>query len=377
MNKLALVILIAVLAIPSAASASGRQMEVAMQDDLTILNTQHNRDLALIQFAGMGGTHVRITIDHVRTGRLANSVSVNATTVPLNYIDAAVNRVVEFGLTPQITLFWKDQDDKYKLADWMYNIAEHLGARVNRYSVYNEADLYMPELHKCTEERRAELVEKFPNLVELDGDKYRAKVKTKGGTIPLQRACLRYERGLNYKKIFRPAAKSIREANPGADILAGETSALRGLDWFFRGANARRLPADGWAHHPFQFTDLHPERPANNWGIGNLKMLRRAVRMPVYLTEFGYPRPNSTMDKRLYGRHLTDQDIATVLPRAWSVARKGGAKQMLQFQWFQKSSQFSKTDYWDTALNRRDDGSVTPQFFALRTYICTWSNRCP
>jgi hypothetical protein len=45
---------------------------------------------------------------------------------------------------------------------------------------------------------------------------------------------------------------------------------------------------------------------------------------------------------------------------------------MLQFQWFQKSEQFSKRDYWDTALNRRDDGTVTPQFYALRQYILSW-----
>jgi hypothetical protein len=54
------------------------------------------------------------------------------------------------------------------------------------------------------------------------------------------------------------------------------------------------------------------------------------------------------------------------------VARRNGARQMLQFQWFQKSSQFSKRDFWDTALNRGDDGSVTPQFRALREYILTW-----
>src|SRR3954454_2996082 len=155
MKKLVLVILIALLAVPTAgASARGRQMEVAMQDDLTIINTQANRDLALIQFVGMGGSHVRMTIDHARTGSLKNSVSLGATTIPLPYLDAAVNRVIEFGLTPQITLFWRDQKNPQKLADWMFNVADHFGERVNRYSILNEPDLYMPELHKCNKDRQ-------------------------------------------------------------------------------------------------------------------------------------------------------------------------------------------------------------------------------
>ena len=219
MKKHALVIAAILLAVlPSAALAKGRQMEVAMQDDLTILNTQANRDLALIQFKGMGGSHVRITIDHTREGKLKNSTSLYATTIPLSYIDAAINRVREFGLVPQVTLFWRDQTDKYKLADWMYNVVHRLGARVNRYSILNEPDLYMPEMHKCDDARQQWLAQEFPGeMTRVDGVTM-AKIKTKGGVVSLKRACQRYERGLSYHHVYGASAKAVREANKNAQI---------------------------------------------------------------------------------------------------------------------------------------------------------------
>ena len=214
------------------------------------------------------------------------------------------------------------------------------------------------------------LQRKFPSEFVTKFGKVRAKVVTKGKRVPVIDACNRYQRGLAYKKIVNPAAKAIRSANPDAEILAGETSGNKSLDWFFKAVKPSSLNVDGWAHHPFQYRDLTPATPSDSWGIGNIKLLRKTVKMPVYLTEFGYPHPNSSMDKRVFGRRLTFDEIAKALPAAWKVARKGGAKQMLQYQWFQKPE--FRTEYWDTSLITEGDGSTSAPYEALKKYINSW-----
>jgi hypothetical protein len=357
---------VAVLALLAGVPAASAEMEIGMQDDLTIVDGNASRDLALDQFIAMGGTHVRMTIDHKRGGKSDDLTTLGASRRPVALYDDAVAAILDRGLTPQFTLFWRGQTDPRLWKKWANTVARHFAGKVDRFSVGNEPDLYEIEATPCTKATMRSMAEQFPD--EINGR--RAKVLTEGRSVPLHDACLRYQRGITYRKIFGPAAAGLRAANPDVEVLAGETSALRGLDWFFKGAKVRTLDADGYAHHPFQYRDLTPNKSANGWGIGNLDMLKRAVRMPIYLTEFGYPHPNSSMDKRVFGRRLTEKEVAKALPTAWRVARHKGAKQMLQYQWFQKPS--FRTEYWDTALLNDDDGQTTPAYDALKNLINSW-----
>ena len=76
------------------------------------------------------------------------------------------------------------------------------------------------------------------------------------------------------------------------------------------------------------------------------------------------------MDKRVLGYRVKPEQIAKALPVAWSLAG-AGARQMLQYQWYVKPPW--RTEYWETALLEKDDGSTTPAYRALRRLIRSWS----
>jgi hypothetical protein len=346
---------------PAAASA---EMEVGMQDDLTVVEGLASRELALDQFVAMGGTHVRMMVDHLRGSDLNKAGFASQT--PVELYDQAVDAILARGLTPQITLFYRGQTNPRRWAAWAKTVAKHFGSKVDRYSIGNEPDLYEIEAKRCTPAVQKALRKQFPK--EIKGN--RAAVKTTQGTVKLKDACNRYQRGVTYRKIFNPAAKGVRAGNRSATVLAGETSPNASLDWFFKAVKPGGLNADGWAHHPFQYRDLTPAKAGKVWGVGQLDLLKKTVKMPVYLTEFGYPRPNSTMDKRVFGRRLTPKEVAKATVAAWKVARAKGAKQMLQYQWFKKPS--FRTEFWDTAILNDDNGQTSPAYDALKAYISSW-----
>jgi hypothetical protein len=356
----------ALMTLPAAAQAT---MEVAMQDDQTIVHKYRDRDLALTQFKDMGGTTVRINLEHRRAGDEKRSLRPNATRTPLKQYDSAVDAVIAHGLKPQLTLIWKRQQDAAFIAEWMRNIALHYGSKVTRYSISNEPDLLLEA--NCGKARQRQFIRQFrPLMTRGRNGTLRAEVKTPGHPMVLHTACLRYLRGQIYRRIVDAVVTAIHTVSPRAEVLAGETSAQEGLEWFARGAEPREMQIDGWAHHPFQLNDLTPHKPSTRWGIGNLKLLKRTLGVPIYLTEFGYPHPNSTMDKAIFGHHLKPQQIADVLPKAWELAREGGARQMLQYQWFVKPPW--RKESWETALLESDDGSVTPAYRSLRELIASW-----
>jgi hypothetical protein len=186
----------------------------------------------------------------------------------------------------------------------------------------------------------------------------------------LKTGCERYERGKRYRPVVIRTARAIRSANPDAEILAGETSAQPGLEWFIRGLQPRSLGVDGYAHHPFQLHDLTPGREANGWGVGNMTQLKHLIGLPLYFTEFGYPHPHSSMDKRTMGRRLKWSEVAGALTKAWSIAHAKGAREMMQYQWFVKPPW--RHEYWETALLNKDDGRTTPAYRALRRLVLSW-----
>lgn len=352
-------------------AAPAQAIDVAMQDDQIMVHGQYDRDLALDQFEAMGGTHVRINVQHKEQKRFQDQINFGLK-YPMKQFDAAVDAVTERGLEVQMTLVWNRRLDPAFQAAWMGNIAKHFGNDVNRYSVLNEPDVSIPTDGTCNGKGQRALAERYPGkMIESRGRLVAKGVLVKGKNVTLETACRQFLRGQQYRTIFNPAAKAIKKANPRAEVLAGETSAKPGLEWFIRGAQLKPLKrVDGWAHHPFQLRDLTPQKRANGWGIGNLKQFIRMVKLPVYVTEFGYPHPNSTMDKRVFGRRLTYKEIAKVLPKAWQVARRSGVKQMLQYQWYRKPP--GRNEYWETALNITDDGTTTPAYKALQKLILSW-----
>ncbi len=352
-------------------STDARAFDIAMQDDQTILHQSWNRELALDQFAAIGGTHIRINMDHKREKRFENNINFGLR-YPMRQYDEAVEAVRRRGMEVQLTLIWNRRDDPAFVAAWMGNIARHFGTRVNRYSVFNEPDLSLPLDGSCNGVGQRALMKRYPGKMVFTYGAWRARgVLVKDVNVPLATACRQFKRGQDYRTTFNAASRAIHQANPKAQVLAGETSALAGLEWFVRGALLKPLKqVDGWAHHPFQLRDLTPQKRANGWGVGNLKQFRRMVRMPVYATEFGYPHPNSTMDKRVFGRRLKPKEIAKALPRAWATARKAGVKEMLQYQWYKKPPH--RTEYWDTAINNTDNGSTTPAYKALKRLLDSW-----
>jgi hypothetical protein len=365
--------LILTFALLLALSVPAHAIEVGMQDDATIVYGYADRELALDQFTEMGGTNVRISFEHKRGSKYANDFRPETSRPLLISYDSAVQAVLDHGLEPQITLVWHKQQNPTKFARWAVNVVQHFGDQVDRYSISNEPDLLFEAPGKCNAAGQRRFIRRFPRLVVRSGRTFRAKVMTLKGTMNLQVACYRYWRGRLYANVVKDVARAIHQTAPEAEILAGETSAQPGMDWFMRGVRPTRLRGlvDGWAHHPFQLHDLTPgKQPPGTWGLGNMPKLKKIIRMPLYFTEFGYPHPNSSMDKRAYGRRLREGEVAKVLVKAWKVAKRSGAKEMLQFQWFLKPK--FRHEYWETALMDHDDGSTTPAYRALKRLVLSW-----
>lgn len=363
-------LLLLALAIILAPAAPARALEVGMQDDGTIVHGYHDRALALEQFKDMGGTTVRINVQHRRRARYDENTTSRAVRPALRLYDEAVDAIRAAGLKPQLTLVWRGNIEADLVGEWMGTMATHFSGRVRRFTILNEPDLNLRVEDACDRQGLRRFRRRFPRRTfRVEGD-WRAHDPTLPRGFDLRIGCLKHHRGLEYRRIVARATDSIYAANPYAQILAGETSAQVGLHWFTAAARPRQMDVSGWAHHPFQLRTLTPGRPAHNWGIGNLARVKRLVGLPLYLTEFGYPHPRSSMDRRVFGRRLTPREIARALPRAWRVARRARVRQMLQYQWFVKPTW--RHEYWETALLEEDNGKLTPAYRALRSLILGW-----
>lgn len=352
------------------AAAPAHAMEVGMQDDGVIVHGYRDRALALKQFKAMGGTTVRISIEHRRNSRYDQNITAKAVRGSVKLYDGAIDAIRAAGLKPQVTYVWRGNIDPVLVAAWMGTMAERYHGRVRRMSVLNEPDLYLRVHGACNRAGERRFRRRYASQTFLYGGAWRAYDPTLPHGFNLHIACLKHYRGIIYRRIVKRAVHAIKDVVPDAQILAGETSGQVGLQWFVHSVKPRRLNVSGWAHHPFQLRTLTPGLPAHNWGIGNLARIKRLVKLPLYLTEFGYPHPRSSMDRRVFGRHLTRREVARALPRAWRVARRAGVRMMLQFQWYVKPPW--RHEYWETALLDKDNGKLTPAYRALRKVILGW-----
>jgi hypothetical protein len=154
-----------------------------------------------------------------------------------------------------------------------------------------------------------------------------------------------------YRRLYQAGWSAIKAVDPRAQVLIGETAAYekRGraiapLAFLHQMAcrGCAELRADGFAHHPYDFT--HPPESvypgSGNVTIGTLGRLTRALDqlaaarllatpdgkpLPVYLTEFGYFAS---------GRYALPASVrADWLVRAFAIAARNypRVRQMLQY----------------------------------------------
>jgi hypothetical protein len=178
-----------------------------------------------------------------------------------------------------------------------------------------------------------------------------------------------------YGRLYRAAYRAVKRADRRAKVLVGETSPSNKPLRFLAGA-AREAPlrADGWGHHPYQFVRVAPGRRERRYlGISNTAAMRRGMRdlarrkllrtpagrpLPIYFTEFGYPRQGA-----MFGI-FSEAVRADYSVRAMRIARRAGAQVMVWYQVFNPAPAAQRT-LWDTGLVGRD-GSESLVYRRLR-----------
>ena len=106
----------------------------------------------------------------------------------------------------------------------------------------------------------------------------------------------------------------------------------------------RPLRADGFAHHPYQFSRVAPgARDTRYFGISNIAKMNALLRwlarehrlrtpagqpLPIYFTKFGYPRQGA-----YYGfSYFTEARRADWVVKAFRVARRAGVRLMTYYR---------------------------------------------
>jgi hypothetical protein len=411
-----------------AVAAPAMAMEVEVQDDSAIVTYPQERAEVLPKMVASGVTNVRINVYHT-AGPASGPADLQAGALqhPLQSYDDAVAAIRAAGLTPQLTLVWYGQADPAETAAWMGAVAAHFGSAVDRYSVLNEPDLTLPASNSCSPAATAQLVDDYqvitsshttrrkvyatrrvrvrrhgrvryvtkpvyvrrPASKQIPGHRIRMvrvrkfrwvsktmhtnTIQTISGeriSYTAKQGCLAINRGALYHAIFIPAAAAIHAADPSAQVLAGETSAATPLDEFIK--SALPLPgAAGWAHHPYQMLSA-PNAPGTRYGIGDLAEVQRRVGMPLYITEFGYPFPQTPMAAK-YGAMYTQPYLTQAYPLAWRTAFDAGVQEMSQYMWCVPPD----TPKWDTALNAGCDSDVDPTHDALAAEIALETTMVP
>lgn len=340
-----------------------RGIEVALQDDPVFIREAYfDRDRAFADARRLGVSWLRMNVYwHSVMGRAAFSRRPPAReTYDFGSYDRAIRAARRHGIRVELTLTgpaprWASdgrggvtRPDARAFAGFARAAAEHFRGRVGRYSIWNE-----------------------PNSVT--------------SLAPRSEAAARY------RALFEAGWSAIKRVDPSARVLIGETAPgrvsgrvtaplafLRAVACathdYRPGRTCPALRADGYAHHPYQFT-TPPERAggrADDVAIGSLDRLVAALDrlahagllatprggpLPVYLTEFGYFRRR--------GRVLPGPTRAAYLARAFAVAasRYPRVRQMLQYLLVSPPPDYPGGGF-DTSIVRRS-GARTRSFEAL------------
>jgi hypothetical protein len=303
-------------AIPAAAPA---RFQIGIQDDNAFVSGSiFDRARAFSYADRLGATWLKVTLgwDGYRT-------------LGFRPYDVAINEALFRGWTVQLMITgspWYSSRGSYlpnknprpgRFGTFVATVVRHFRGRVKYYSLWDE-----------------------PNLFLYLGPHRRAHVI--------------------YRRLFRAGYRAAKRADPAARVLIGEMApGRRSLDFLKRVTDLGPMVADGFAHHPYQFTVVPPGRPEKRYlGISNTAQvaatLRRLAaarrlntpaggRLPLYFTEFGYPRPGS-----YYGA-FTETQRARFAVAAFRLAKRQGARVMVYYQLYRQSGA-ARRSLWDTGL---------------------------
>jgi hypothetical protein len=331
----AVAVLAGCLLAPAEAKAA-RNMELAIQDDSLFVqgNERWPGDKAFDYTRALGVTRIRVNLlwaytmppDQYNARRKPDTINYQFTEIDQLIDRAAANGTrVHLSLTgpaPRWANARRARTPKawYKpsarhFGEWAEVVARHFAGRVDRYSIWNEANW-----------------------------------KTWLGPLKAAPSI--------YRSMYVRGYEAIKDVDPDAQVLIGETSPYerRGLSTaplaflravtcvnrkYKRVRSCPRLRADGYAHHPYDFSHAPKfQYPgADNVTIGTLSRLTRALdklrrsgalrfngrgRMPLYLTEYGYFAAGP--------RALSPRTASRYLRQAYSIAlRNPRVKSQLQY----------------------------------------------
>ena len=312
---LALVLALAAL-VPASAAA---RFQLGIQDDNAFVTAPAAGRAQAFNYAGqLGVTWLKMTLGWDGYHGYG-----------LHPYDVAVNQARAHGWTVQLMITgspWYSSRGSYlpylnpspgRFATFVSHVVRHFRGRVRFYSLWNEPNLYI----YLSPHSRAPAI---------------------------------------YHSLFRQGYAAAKDADPAAQVLIGEMSPVRGsLDFLASVLDRGGLVADGFAHHPYQFALVPPGRPEPSYlGISNTSMvagtLRRLARegwlrtpaggtLPLYFTEFGYPRPGS------YYGYFSEGQRAVWAVEAIRLARRQRARVMVWYQLFRGLGRAGPRT-WDTGL---------------------------
>jgi hypothetical protein len=328
-------LVVGMAAAPSSQAARG--MELAIQDEgvFVVGNKRWQGDKPYEYARALGVTRIRANLSWAYTMNQAQySARRKPATIQYDFgnIDALVNNAAEHGMRVHLSLTgpaprWANsrkaqpqrgawyKPNAVEYGRWASVVAEHFRGRVDQYSVWNE-----------------------PNWKTWLGP------LSSGPSL--------------YRSLYSRGYAAIKKADSRAKVLIGETSPYKraGLSTaplaflravtcvnknYKRVRNCTRLRADGYAHHPYDFTHAPAfQYPGeDNVTIGTLSRLTRALdrlsragvlrkngggRMPLYLTEYGYFASGK--------RALPAKTRSRYLQQAYTLAlRNGRVKSQLQY----------------------------------------------
>jgi hypothetical protein len=339
-RRSALALVLLAVAATAAPAHAAKGMEVALQDDgIFLYRAYYKRDRAFQQSAPLAVTRVRVLLQWASALGRKQAKSRKAPAVPVYYLkkwDDAIDAAAAHGVRVELTLtghapafatsnhkIGPKRPSPRLFGEFARAMAAHFKGRVDRYSIWNE-----------------------PNY-----SSWLAPMKKSANL---------------YRGLYLAGYGGIKAADPAATVLMGETApyALKGrsiapLAFLRRTACVTRswkrdkrcakaqpapggaLQADGFAHHPYDFTHAPTYRypGSDNATIGTLGRLTSALdklrrakalvapgghHMTVYLTEFGYFRSGR--------RKISEPRRAKYLKQAFSIAaRNRRVREMLQY----------------------------------------------
>jgi hypothetical protein len=365
------------LALPAPAHGA-RKLEVALQDEAVFLyRNYYNRSLAFQQARELQVSRLRVNV--LWTKALPTQYKLRRRPRHLSYnfrpYDDLIDQAARYGIRVHLTLAGpapafaegKHRVGTYKpkarrFAEFAKAAARHFRGRVDRYSIWNEPN------HVA-----------WITPVRSQGSIYR-KLYVAG-----RRAI---KKGDRRAKVFIgetvPYVRSPRAGTPPLKFLRQVTCANRR---YKRRKRCKPLIADGYAHHPYEFTGSpkHPPRKFNRRDdapLASLGRLTRALnklrrsrllygrhrrRLDLYLHEYGYYNGGR-------GKVFPPATRARYLVQAFTIAQRNRrVRTMLQYGLVTPPAGFP-SGYFDLSIVALNGARLEP-FRALRAWTTTNARR--